>query len=592
MISSDLRGEFLNFFEKRGHKIISSSSLLSNDSTVLFTTAGMQQFKPYFTGDFSAEKNLGSHRVTSVQKCVRTSDIEKVGDSSHLTFFEMLGNFSFGPVKKDEPTDFSREGYFKKAAIYWAYQFLTEVLSINSQRIKVSIFDPSRDKNKISELELDKESYEIWKNEIGLGEKQIFFQGSEDNFWGPTGQEGPCGPTTEIYIDNLEVWNLVFNQYYAKKNNQGEIISLKKLKSSGVDTGMGLERLLMVMNRKNNVYETDIFQPLMEKMANINIPLKVKRIISDHLKTIVFLVSEGLSPSNKEAGYILRRLIRKIAVYQFKFKFSIDLFFSLAEVIKMKYVSFYKELDKFNFEIIRQEIEKFNYSLNKGLKEAKKMDFIDSQKAFYLYESFGFHPEILPIFFEDKLKNFSQKDFEKEISKHQEISRAGQKKKFGGHGLKESGKIEGVGEEEKLKIIKLHTATHLLHQALFDVLGNKIKQLGSDITSERLRFDFPFERKLTEEEIKKIEDIVNQKIKENLPVHFEEKPLTEAIREGAKAFFKAKYPPIVKVYYIGNYSKEICNGPHVESTGKMGKFKIIKEKGIGQGVRRIKAILE
>ncbi len=564
LTSEEIRNLFLEFFKEKGHTIVPSSSLVSDDPSVLFTTAGMQQFKPYYLG----EKSPYGNNAVSVQKCFRTSDIDSVGDESHLTFFEMLGNFSFG-------------GYFKEKAIEYAYEFITKKLGLKINY--VSVFDGDKENNILP----DEESEKIWRKIAP--EIEIKKAGKEDNFWGPTGEEGPCGPTTEIYINGIEIWNIVFNEYYKDKNGK-----FTKLKTPGVDTGMGLERLAMVVQNKPTIFETDLFSPLMNLIPE-SVPQPVRRIVADHCRGIAFLLADGLKPSNKEQGYVLRRLMRRVITHEYllnKKQLMLPANGILEAVIN-KSKDIYPSL---NYNTIigawMDESLKFSKTLEKGLREIDKLTTINAAVAFKLYESLGLPYEVIKDYAPEKTKDLNRDNFDEEFKKHQEISRAGLDKKFGGHGLKEGGEITGASEEDKQKVIRLHTATHLLHQALFDVLGDQIKQLGSDINSERLRFDFPFERKLAPEEIAKIEDIVNQKIKESLPVAFEEKSKEEAITEGAKAFFKVKYPDKVKVYSIGDYSKEICNGPHVKNTSEIGKFKILKEESIGAGVRRIKATIE
>jgi len=569
MTGKEIKELFLKFFEERGHKIVPSSSLLSDDPSVLFTTAGMQQFKPYYLG----EKSPYGNNAASVQKCFRTSDIDSVGDESHLTFFEMLGNFSFG-------------GYFKEEAIKYAYEFIAKKLKLKIDH--VSIFEGDKENG----IPTDEESEKIWKKiDASLVIKK---SGKEDNFWGPTGEEGPCGPTTEIYVKNaggksIEIWNIVFNEYY--KNKEGKF---EKLKTPGVDTGMGLERLTMVVQNKPTIFETDLLSPLMNLIPKDIQEQRIRRIITDHYRGITFLIADGLRPSNKEQGYVLRRLIRRVMMHEYLNTQRIylsgeDMFKKIIDENK----DFYPSLDfKTTMDVWSEESSKFSLTLKNGLKEIDKLKNIDAATAFKLYESFGLSYELIKDYAAEKTKDLKREDFDKEFARHQEISRAGLEKKFGGHGLKEGGEIAGASEEEKQRVIKLHSATHLLHQALFDVLGGQIKQMGSDINSERLRFDFPFERKLTTEEIGKIEAIVNEKIKEALPVGFKEEAKDQAIAEGAKAFFKVKYPDQVKVYSMGDYSKEICNGPHVENTDEIGKFKILKEESVSAGVRRIKATIE
>ncbi len=597
MTSKEIRENFLEFFEKRGHKIMPSSSLLpKDDPSVLLTTAGMQQFKPYYTGEKDPIKDFGARRAASIQKSFRTSDIDSVGDESHLTFFEMLGNFSFGD-------------YFKEDAIKWAWEFITQELKISPERCHVSVFqgDPStRASTELSRTSSgqvvpeDKESIKIWKS-LGLPDNKIKKCDRKDNFWGPTGSEGPCGPTSEIYVDNIEIWNLVFNEYYCNSDK-----TLTPLKQNGVDTGMGLERLVMVAQGAPTIFETDLFKPLIQAIPHRDIENEARavRIITDHIRGSVFLAADGVLPSNIGAGYILRRLLRRAIRYGKVLNLDKNFLFPLAEKVIETYKEFYPELSIKREDIltvIQKEEEKFSKTLELGIKEFEKtatLGIITGEGTFRLYESFGFPPELTKeLAFERNIK-FDESGFKAATEKHQEISRAGAEKKFGGHG------IETVqSAEDKEKITKLHTAAHLLHQALHDVLGNsldggEIRQMGSDITAERVRFDFSFPRKLTPEEAKKIEDIVNEKIKMDLSIFSQKMFKEDAIRLGARAFFKDKYPDEVNVYSIGDpdpskaYSKELCAGPHVSSTGQIGHFKIIKEESSSAGIRRIRAIVE
>ncbi len=581
------RETFLNFFEKKGHKIVPSSSLLPSDPSVLLTTAGVQQFKDYFVGKKNPEKDFGSHRVVSVQKCFRTSDIDEVGDETHLTFFEMLGNFSFGPVGTDNPEDFNKNtGYFKRSAIYWAWEFLKKMVDIENREFFITVFEGNK------EVPFDSESFDIWHKEIGIPEGKIKKLGLEDNFWGPTGLEGPCGPTTEIHVEGVEIWNLVFNQYY--KHQDG---GLDLLENQGIDTGSGLERLLKTIEKKDNIFETSLFKPIfLEIENNLSLNERIKRILADHLRASVFLISDGVIPSNKEAGYILRRLLRRVISYGKIYNFDFSLINSLLLKIIENYKNYYSDLEKNKnkiLSVIEEENTKFEKTLKKGLNQLEKIDFIDGKKAFYLYESFGLPFEIIKELYPKKAKDLKYADFEEEFKKHQEISRKGAVMKFGGHGI--SGKMD---KKEIEKITKLHTATHLLQAALRSVLGEHIKQMGSDINTERLRFDFSHPNKLSQDEIKKIENLINEKIKEGLEVKSEEMPYEKAIESGALAFFKAKYPEKVSVYTIFNqetgeiFSKEICAGPHVKNISLLGEFKIVKEESISAGTRRIKAVLK
>lgn len=580
MSSRETREKFLDFFEKRGHKIVPSSSLIPNDPSVLFTSAGMQQFKAYYLG----EPCRYGKNVASCQKCFRTSDIEEVGDERHLTFFEMLGNFSFG-------------GYFKREAINFAFEFLTKECSLSSEKIWITVF--KGDKN----LPPDKESPKIWQ-ELGIKKERIFGFSRKDNFWGPTGKEGPCGPTTEIHyqlrdepcekgkkcLPNcecgrfIEIWNLVFNEYYQKENGELEI-----LKQKGIDTGMGLERLIMVMEKKENVFETELFSPIMKEIEKMTVKVnnkRAKRIIADHVKGMTFLISEGVLPSNIERGYVLRRLIRRAIRYGRILGLDKNFLFPLSKKVIEIYQDVYPELKSKETEIvtiIQGEEEKFEKTLKSGLKEFERLakkGKISGIEAFHLFDTFGFPLELTLELAKEKKIEVDVEGFKIAFEKHREISRIGAEKKFG-----------GIGKEATFEATKLHTATHLLHSALRKILGERVRQMGSDINSERLRFDFSFPRKLTPEELKKVEDLVNEKIKENLPVIKEEMSLKEALNSGALAFFKEKYPERVTVYTIGDFSKEICAGPHVENTGILGKFKIIKEESVGAGIRRIKAVL-
>ncbi len=566
MNSKELRQKFLEFFEKRGHKVVPSSSLLSTDPSVLFTSAGMQQFKVYYLG----EKSPYGLDVVSCQKCFRTSDIEEVGDESHLTFIEMLGNFSFG-------------GYFKKEAINLAYQFLFKELKLPIEEAIFTVFKGNKD------VPEDKESIEIWKK-LGIPENKIKKCGKADNFWGPTGKEGPCGPTTEIYLRGIEVWNLVFNEYYQDKNGK-----LTPLKQKGVDTGMGLERLAMVAQGKNSVYENDLFNSIIKEIEKreakpYSLNPKPYRIIADHIKSSVFLISEGIFPSNVEEGYVLRRILRRAIRFGKLLDYSplttqYSFLIPLAQKVIEIYQDIYPEIKSREADIltvIQKEGEKFEKTLEKGLKEFGKISAkgnIKGDEAFHLYDTYGFPLELTGELAKEKGLKVDVKGFEESFRRHQEISRAGVEKKFG-----------GVGKEITYESAKLHTATHLLHSALRKILGEHVKQMGSDITSQRLRFDFSHSQKMTPEEIKEVEDLVNQKIRENLGVKKEEMSLKEALNSGALSFFKEKYPERVTVYSAGDFSKEICAGPHVNKTSELGKFKIIKEESSGAGVRRIRGI--
>ncbi|MDD5430850.1 MAG: alanine--tRNA ligase [Candidatus Pacebacteria bacterium] len=573
MTSNEIRKIFLEFFEKKGHAIVSSSSLVPDDPSVLFTTAGMQQFKPYYTGKADPVKDFKSKNTTSAQKCFRTSDIDEVGDATHLTFFEMLGNFSFG-------------GYWKEEAIKYGYEFIVDVLGISTDRIEVSIFGGE------DGVPEDKESFEIWHNKIGIAKNKIKKAGRKDNFWGPTGNEGPCGPTTEIYVDGVEVWNIVFNEYYQKSDK-----TLEKLETRGIDTGMGLERLVVMMQGVPDVYETDLFHPLISKIREVSHGLdeRTVRILADHLRSSIFAIADGVRPLNKEAGYVLRRLLRRILVYGIKYDIHADLFPLAVDIIADNFGGQYPEVKKKKeiLEILNGEKTKFEKALANGLKEIENYKEITAKDAFYIYETFGLPFELLEELVPAKIKKVNKADFDEEFKKHQEISRAGVEKKFGGHGLlMDTGELKAGSEEEMGKVIRLHTATHLLQRALQDIFGPSAHQMGSDINPERARFDFSSDRKLTPEELQKVENEVNEAIKKDLPVYFKEMSQDQAKMTGALFFFKEKYPPVVKVYFIGDeknpFSVEFCGGPHVENTLKIGKFKILKQEAVGAGVKRIR----
>ena len=573
MTHQEIRKRFKDFFESKGHKWVESSSLLPTDPSVLFTTAGMQQFKPYYTGEADTMKDFGSLNTASIQKSMRTSDIDEVGDESHLTFFEMLGNFSFG-------------GYWKEAAIAWAHEFITKELGLKIDY--VSVFGPSG--SKASGMPADEESEKIWKTV----QKDIVVKkmGIEDNTWGPTGSEGPCGPTSEIYVNGVEVWNIVFNQFYYKGSREQLLKEtdpnkFENLKTAGIDTGMGLERLAMVVQKKKNIFETDLFEPIMNKLPN-HLDIRTKRIIADHLRTIVFLAAEGILPSNKEQGYIMRRLMRRVMA----FNVSKD----IIDVVINTYENEYPQLRAKRNEILdtySAELAKFNKTLRNGLNELKRLEKVDASQAFKLYESFGLPYEVIKDAAKDRAKNLTREAFDQEFKKHQEKSRVGVEKKFGGHGLLlDTGELKAGNEEELKKATRLHTATHLLHASLRKILGEEVKQAGSDITAERLRFDFTFPRKLTSEEIQKIEDMANEAVKKDYKVTKEEMSYEDAIKSGALAFFKLKYPLRVNVYSIGEFSKELCGGPHVSHTVEIGKIKITKEEAVSAGVRRIRAVVD
>ncbi len=599
MEAQEIRKRFLEFFRARGHAVVPSSSLLPDDPSVLLTTAGMQQFKKYYTGEADPIKDFGVKSTASVQKSFRTSDIDEVGDESHLTFFEMLGNFSFG-YKPGESSP--KGGYFKKEAITYAFDFITKELKLPISY--VTIFQGSELVPK------DEESRSIWNS---LGVKDVREEGMEDVFWGPTGTSGPCGPTTEIYCKNasgndVEIWNIVFNEFFFP-GSRDELLSgaldkkLEVLPGSGVDTGMGLERLVMISQGVKTIFDTDLFAPLLELLPGA-VQLRHKRIIADHLRGMSFLLADGVRPSNKEAGYVLRRLMRRAFVYEHLYQIPSHVFEAIIHDIVHEYGEFYPELLKHNDAIreeFKKEHEKFGKTLKQGIKKLHDIfdENITAESAFRLYESFGLPYEIIKELGGKKAEALTRDAFDAEFKKHQEISRAGQEKKFGGHGLLlDTGELKAANEEELKKVTRLHTATHLLQAALRKVLGTEVHQDGSDITAERTRFDFTFSRKVTPEELRQIEEFVNTVVQKDLPVTREEIEYEDAKKSGALHFFKEKYPSRVSVYTASDakpgevFSKEFCGGPHVTRTGDIRHFKIVKEEASSAGVRRIRAIVE
>jgi alanyl-tRNA synthetase len=478
----------------------------------------------------------------------------------------MLGNFSFG-------------GYFKEEAIQYGYDFIVKEMGLKIDY--VTVFEGE------SNVPADAESEKIWKS---IDPKIVVKRfGRADNFWGPTGAEGPCGPTTEIYVDGIEVWNIVFNQYYQKADK-----TLEPLKTPGIDTGMGLERLAKVSQKVPTVFETDLFKPIITKLPS-GIDERIGRIFADHTRSIAFLISDGVRPSNKEAGYVLRRLMRRLMVYGAGHANE-----PRFEILVEEYKTAYSELSlETILSVYRAERDKFSKTLSIGLKELDRMDIVDAINAFKLYESFGIPYEIIKEKAGERGKNLNRENFDEEFKKHQEISRAGKEAKFGGHGLYlKTGEVTVKDESELEKVTRLHTATHLMHAGLRAVLGPEVQQNGSDITVERTRFDFNFPRKVVPDELKKVEEWVNDAVKKNLTVTWRETTYEEAIKDGALGFFKQKYPPKVKVYTMADaktgevYSKEFCGGPHVEHTGAVGTFKILKEESSSAGVRRIRGVIE
>ncbi|KKT29612.1 MAG: Alanine-tRNA ligase [Candidatus Azambacteria bacterium GW2011_GWC2_45_7b] len=581
MSASELREKFLDFFKEHGHKIVPSSSLIPDDPSVLLTTAGMQQFKPYFLGKADPIKDFGGKRATSIQKCFRTSDIDEVGDESHLTFFEMLGHFSFGD-------------YFKKETIAWTYELLTEIFNIAPERISATVFAGDE------KIPFDKESYNAWAE--FLPSERIRKGSRADNMWGPAGPEGPCGAANEVYVDNLEVATLVFMEYFCAKDQ-----SLTPLPQKGVDVGWGFERLAMIVQGTKTIFETDLFEPIAQLIKDNSGSEDVKgiRIVADHVRAATFMIADGIKPSNTDRGYILRRLLRR-ARYYYNSLGAYDK--ALGELVD-HVVPIYKETNyglngkiPIIDEIITSEEMTFSAHLGFGKKLLEKIikndGRISGENAFLLHSTYGYPFELILDIAKENNMEVDENGFQEKQKAHQEISRAGVEKKFGGHGLLlDNGELKAANEEELKKVTRLHTATHLLQAALRKVLGEGVKQAGSDITAERTRFDFTFERKLTDEEIKKVEDSVNFAISQKYDVQKKEMPHEDAIKSGALHFFKEKYPPMVNVYSVGNFktdppeifSRELCGGPHVKNTSEIGRFKILKQEPVGSGLRRLRA---
>jgi alanyl-tRNA synthetase len=564
MTSQEIRAKFLAFFEKRGHAIIPSAPLVpENDPSVLFNTAGMQPLVPYLLG----QKHPLGTRLANAQKCVRTVDIDDIGDNTHATFFEMLGNWSLGD-------------YFKKEAIEWSYELLTKEFGLDPKRLYVTVF--AGDENAPRDLE----AVEIWKS-VGVPENRIYFLPAKNNWWA-AGDSGPCGPDSEMFYDVtpnglgdmthdeyvaaddrrdvVEIWNDVFMEYEKK---DGKVIG--KLASKNIDTGSGLERVTMVIQGKDNIYDTDLLKPIIDKIQSLSQTKNQvsERIIADHIRTAVFMISDGVLPSNTDQGYILRRLLRRAIRH-------VDLLGmgSLSQLIDTV-ISIYKGVYdlKINDEISTEE-EKFRKTLKDGIKQFEK-----GEDPFILFSTYGFPIELTLELAKEKAIEIDLEDFNKKMLAHQDISRAGSQQKF-------KGGLADTSEQS----VRYHTATHLLHYALRKVLGEHVQQKGSNITPERLRFDFAHPTKMTDEEKKKVEDIVNEKIQQAITVENKIMPKEEAVKIGALHFFNEKYPDQVSVYFIGD-SIEFCGGPHVKNTKELGVFKIAKEEAVSAGVRRIKAVL-
>ena len=583
MKAIEIRNKYLNFFKEHGHKVIPSAPLIpENDPSVLFTTAGMQPLVPYLLG----EKHPEGKRLTDYQKCLRTNDIDEVGDNRHLTYFEMLGNWSLGD-------------YFKEEAIAMSFEFLTKELGIPVEKLSVTCFAGDKD------CPRDTVTAECWKK-AGIPEDRIYFFGKDDNWW-IAGEEGPCGSDTEMFYDTgkpkcsegcdpscgcgkyVEIWNNVFMEYYKDKDGK-----YTKLKQHNVDTGLGLERMTMLLQGKETPFDTELFAPVMNKLQELAVvdDIASRRIVAEHLRASMMIILDGGLPSNVDRGYILRRLIRRMTRHLRKLQINLDTLPELIELnietLKEMYPELVKNKEKI-VSVIIEEKNKFEKTLERGEKEFNKIaqkleeqgkDILLGKDIFNLYETYGFPPEVTADLARERNLKIDNKEFEQLFKEHQEKSRMGSEQKFKG-GLSGNGKME----------TKYHTATHLLNAALKVVLGKDVHQKGSNITPERMRFDFSCDHKLTDEEKQKVEELVNKWIQEEIPVTVEEMKKDEAIKSGAECMFIEKYPDIVTVYSIGDVSKELCGGPHVKNTKELGKFKIKKEEASSAGVRRIKDVL-
>lgn len=588
----EIRQKYIDFFVSKGHKQIQSASLVpSEDPTVLFTTAGMHPLVPFLMG----ENHPMGARLVNYQKCVRTGDIDEVGDNTHLTFFEMLGNWSLGD-------------YFKKEAISWSFEFLTKELKIPLERLAVTCFEGDADAPK------DEEAAQIWMD-LGVPKHRVFFLAKKDNWWGPAGQTGPCGPDTEMFyifdpqqFDEVakgtsdgfreadkkklmvEVWNDVFMQY--NKNADG---TFEPLKQQNVDTGMGLERITCVLNGYDNVYETELFRPIIAKikeLASKHDDLRSIRLIADHARTMTFMAGDHVRPSNMGQGYVMRRIMRRAIRHGKEIGIEEHFLGKLAEVVMQEYREIYPEIDQNRVEVlsaIQEEEERFTKTLSQGLREFEKVvqlmktkgeQLIPGDIAFKLYDTYGFPIEMTEDLAHENELKVDLEGFKKSYERHQELSRTASAGAF-------AGGLADHSDESK----RLHTATHLLHTALKRVLGDHVEQRGSNITRERLRFDFTHKEKMTPEQIQQVEDIVNEAIKAEIDIFFKEMSFDEAQKVGAIGLFEHKYGDTVKVYFMGKFSTEVCGGPHVDNTRELGGFKISKEESCAAGVRRIKAIV-
>lgn len=584
MKAIEIRNKYLNFFKNHGHVVIPSAPLiLENDPSVLFTTAGMQPLVPYLLG----EPHPAGTRLTDYQKCVRTNDIDEVGDNRHLTYFEMLGNWSLGD-------------YFKEESIQMSYDFLTKELGIPVEKLSVTCFAGDED------CARDEVTASCWKK-AGIPEERIYYFGKDDNWW-IAGETGPCGPDTEMFYDTgkpkcspecnpscgcgkyVEIWNNVFMEFYKDENGK-----YSKLKQHNVDTGLGLERMTMLLEGKETPFETELFAPIMEKLVELQKVDNIasRRIVAEHLRSSMMIICDGGRPSNVDRGYILRRLIRRMVRHMNKLQISLDELSTLIDINVENLKEMYPALEA-NKETIKnvilEEKDKFVKTLEKGEKEfAKEVgqvkeqgeNIVPGKVVFRLYDTYGFPPEVTEELATENGMKIDKEGFDKLFKEHQEKSRAGSEQKFKG-GLASTGEME----------TKYHTATHLLNAALKQVLGSHVHQRGSNITAERMRFDFSHPAKMTDEEKQKTEDLVNEWITEAIPVEHLEMKKDDAIKMGAEAMFIEKYGDIVSVYKIGDVSIELCGGPHVSNTSELGHFKIKKEESSSSGIRRIKAILD
>lgn len=584
MKAIEIRNKYLNFFKKHGHVVIPSAPVIpENDPSVLFTTAGMQPLVPYLLG----EPHPAGTRLTDYQKCVRTNDIDEVGDNRHLTYFEMLGNWSLGD-------------YFKEESIQMSYDFLTKELGIPVEKLSVTCFAGDED------CARDEVTASCWKK-AGIPEERIYYFGKDDNWW-IAGETGPCGPDTEMFYDTgkpkcspecnpscgcgkyVEIWNNVFMEFYKDENGK-----YSKLKQHNVDTGLGLERMTMLLEGKETPFETELFAPIMDKLVELQKVDNIasRRIVAEHLRSSMMIICDGGRPSNVDRGYILRRLIRRMVRHMNKLQISLDELSTLIDINVENLKEMYPALEA-NKETIKnvilEEKDKFVKTLEKGEKEfAKEVgqvkeqgeNIVPGKVVFRLYDTYGFPPEVTEELATENGMKIDKEGFDKLFKEHQEKSRAGSEQKFKG-GLASTGEME----------TKYHTATHLLNAALKQVLGSHVHQRGSNITAERMRFDFSHPAKMTDEEKQKTEDLVNEWITEAIPVEHLEMKKDDAIKMGAEAMFIEKYGDIVSVYKIGDVSIELCGGPHVSNTSELGHFKIKKEESSSSGIRRIKAILD